>query len=493
MAVAVVLVLAMLGIVLHPLKVSDQIDLATQQQMQQREEQLRQEMTRLQQEVEELTQEPQSGLFLKDMLFATWDLGLFWAFTGGLVPLLGLCWMATEQDLDKSGSSREESSSSSDEEEEAPLKWDPGSNLLQQMQLPVLRLANTCKVVEELVADLLHACSLVTLKTALLRLEPCLGVGSTFEGWSPRRDTVYSLLVPLKPPAGHCFHLELGAGGELPERHGCVRVELQCLCRRQQLLRDARCFLHQPEAELRSNEGPCLLQYLCTDSCLDVEKSARWLQLVVPDAWQLLPASYHCQLTVLPSSRSCKLWLDNANGRSLCIEILLGVQQGDSGVFLTSQEARAGLTSSTTWLESCTVPEMLFFRFVATQAPRHSCHLACLQLFAHLLEGTGFSTYCLKTALMHLLTVTPLTAWHRADLRERLDDTLQFLHRCLEEKQLPHFLLGNERVPREVPLPPAFRAARPLNLFQRLAHEPAAHAQALREFSQLQDRLRSLS
>ncbi|XP_064369581.1 inositol 1,4,5-trisphosphate receptor-interacting protein-like 1 [Dromaius novaehollandiae] len=316
------------------------------------------------------------------------------------------------------------------------------------MQLPALRLANTCKVVEELVGNLLHTWHLITLKTALLRLEPCLGVGSTFEGWSPRRDTVYSLLVPLKPPAGHCFHLELGTGGELPERHGCVRVELQCLCRRQQLLRDTRCFLHQPEAELRSNEGPCLLQYLCTDSCLDVEKSARWLQLVVPDAWQLLPASYHCQLTVLPSSHSCKVLMENVSGRS--IEILLGVQQGDSGVFLTSQEARAGLTSSTTWLESCTVPEMLFFRFVATQAPWHSCHLTGLQLFAHLLEGTGFSTNCLKTVLMHLLT-----SWHRGDLREQLDDVLQYLQHYLE-------------VPREVLQPLVFQIASLLNLFHSL-------------------------
>ncbi|XP_067151798.1 inositol 1,4,5-trisphosphate receptor-interacting protein-like 1 [Apteryx mantelli] len=493
MAGGIVLILAVLGIVPHPLKVGDQIDLATQQRMQQREEQLRQEMIRLQQELDKMTQKLQSRLFLKNMLLAMWEVWPFGALPGALVLLFELFWMATEVDSDESESSSDESSSSSEEEEEAPVnEWDVGRFLMQQMQVPVLHLAKRCKVVEALVGDLLHACHLITLNTPLLRLEQCIGVGSAFEGWSSHWDTVYSLLVPLKPPTGHCFHLELGAGGELPARHGRVRVELECVCLRQQLLGDVRCFLHRPEAELGRNQGPCLLQYLCSHSYLDVEKTACWFQLTAMNAWLLLPASHRCRLTVLPSSRSCKLRLEKVSGRSLSIEILFGVQQGDSRVFLTSQQARAGLPSSTTWLESCAVPEMLFFRFVARQAPQDSCHLTCLNLFARLLEGTGFSTYCLKTVLMHLLTVIPLSRWHRGHLLERVDGILQYLQRCLEDKQLHHFLLGNERVPREVPLPVAFQTASPLNLFQRLAQEPDAHAQALRDFRRLQVRLRSL-
>nr|XP_009669026.1 PREDICTED: inositol 1,4,5-trisphosphate receptor-interacting protein-like 1 [Struthio camelus australis] len=419
-------------------------------------------MTQLQQQFDHMTEELQNKLLWKDVLLVMWDMGLFGAFAGVLGLLLRLFWMATELDFDESDSSGDESSSSSEHEEEARVnEWDLGRFLMQQMQLPELHLANRCQLVEALVGDLLRACHLISWKTVLPRLQACIGVGSTFEGWSSRGDTVYSLLVPLKPPTGLSFHLELGTGGQVPARDG---------------------------PGPRAGGSGCW----ATHCYLDVEKTAHWLHLIVMNAWLLLPASHHCQLTVLPSSRSCKLHLENTAGNSLAIDMLLGVQQGDSAVFLTSQEAEAGLSSSTTWLESCAVAEMLFFRFVARHVPRDSCHLTCLQLFAHLLEATALSPYCLKTVLMHLLTVTALSGWHRRDLLQRLDDILHYLHRCLEEKQLHHFLLGNERVPGEVSLPPAFQTASPLNLFQYLAQQPDAHAQALQQFRELQDRLRSL-
>nr|XP_009671865.1 PREDICTED: inositol 1,4,5-trisphosphate receptor-interacting protein-like 1 [Struthio camelus australis] len=430
-AVGTVLILAMLSIVLQPLKVSDQIDLATQQQMQQHEQQS-QELTRLQQELEHMTEEPQSGLFTAEVLFAMKGKGLFGAFAGTFGLLFGLFCMATEQDFDESDRSSDESTSSS-EEEDAAYERDAGRFLEQLSQWPVQRLAKRGKVVQVLVGDFLHACHLLTLKTVLPQLEPCIGVGSAFEGWSPCHDnTVYSLLVPSKPPAAHSFHLELGTSGELPARHGRVHAQLECVCQREQLLGDALCFLHHPEAELGRNEGPHLLRYLCTQSYLDVEKITCWFQLIVMNAWLLLPPSHRCKLSLLPSSRSCKLRL-----------------QDNSEVYLTSQEAEAGLTSSITWLESCAVPEVLFFRFMARQAPRDSCHLECLQLFAQL-GGTGFSSYCLKTVVMHLLTIILLSSWHRGDVQERLSDVVHYPHRRLEEKQLYHFLLGNKRVPREL-------------------------------------------
>ncbi|NWV41052.1 IPIL1 protein, partial [Grantiella picta] len=41
-------------------------------------------------------------------------------------------------------------------------------------------------------------------------LERAIGVGSAFEGWSPREeDVVYRFLVPMTPPQGHSFHLEM--------------------------------------------------------------------------------------------------------------------------------------------------------------------------------------------------------------------------------------------------------------------------------------------
>ena len=69
---------------------------------------------------------------------------------------------------------------------------------------------------------------------------------------------------------------------------------------------------------------------------------------------------------------------------------------------------------------------------------------------------------------------------------------MRHLRCCLEEKRLGHFFLGNERVPEEISLPPDFRTLEPLNLFQCLAQDPAAHAEALREFVELRDRLTRL-
>ncbi|NXI74703.1 IPIL1 protein, partial [Anseranas semipalmata] len=66
-------------------------------------------------------------------------------------------------------------------------------------------------LVDELVRDLLHAFGLLSPNTFFPVLQPAIGVGSAFEGWSPsEEDAVYRLLVPLKAPVGHVFHLEMG-------------------------------------------------------------------------------------------------------------------------------------------------------------------------------------------------------------------------------------------------------------------------------------------
>ncbi|NXA34133.1 IPIL1 protein, partial [Eudromia elegans] len=340
--------------------------------------------------------------------------------------------------------------------------------------------------VQELVDNLLHTCHMISLSTFLPRLEPCIGVGSSFEGWSHRaEDTVYRVLVRLKPPPGHSFRLRPSADGELPARPGCVRVKLQCMCKREQLLGDVLCFRHHSYEQVRRHQRPGLLQILCTDSYLDVEKTAHWLQLFVQNAWDVIAEQQNCQLAVLPSSRSCPLQLTYDSGRTVHVDMVLGVQQDELGVFVGSQEAEADL-SSTTWLESCALHELLFFRCVARQAPLGSCHLTCLQLLTYLLADSVLSPAHLKTVTMHLLTLLPPSEWCPQHLLERLRDILQYLRRCLEERQLHHFLVGNERVPRELSLPAAFQAASPLNLFQRLARE--SQARALHELTQLQDR-----
>ncbi|NWV58431.1 IPIL1 protein, partial [Daphoenositta chrysoptera] len=145
----------------------------------------------------------------------------------------------------------------------------------------------------------------------------------------------------------------------------------------------------------------------------------------------------------------------------------------------------ARLPPSTTWLQSYAVAEAKFFRHVARQAPPRSCHLKCLRLCARLLEGSGFSSYALKTTVMHLLTLIPLSEWQPGYLLLRLDDIMNYLRCCLEEKLLKHFFFGNEDMPEEISLPPGFQGAQPLNLFQHLAQDPAAQIEAMQEFEQL--------
>ncbi|OXB52325.1 UNVERIFIED_CONTAM: hypothetical protein H355_012717 [Colinus virginianus] len=143
------------------------------------------------------------------------------------------------------------------------------------------------------------------------------------------------MLVPMKPPLGHSFHLELGPERKEGWRNSRIRVELKCMCARERLVGDILCFLHHPKDELREQQKPSLLETLCTGSYLNMDATATWFQELVRVAWVLLPQSDTVELELLPSTRSCKLRLTTATGRVLCIELVLGLQQEGSETFLT--------------------------------------------------------------------------------------------------------------------------------------------------------------
>ncbi|NWR51262.1 IPIL1 protein, partial [Regulus satrapa] len=313
--------------------------------------------------------------------------------------------------------------------------------------------------------------------------QQAIGVGSTFEGWSPcAQDVEYHVLVPLSPPPGHAFHLELDSAGML-QRSFCVRVELLCTCKRVQLGEDLLCFVHHPEEELRRKQDPSLLQTLCNGSYLDVEKTVQWFYRFIRVAWLFLPESRHWSLMLLRSSRSCKFQL-NRDKESFMVEVIFGVQQGDSDVFVGTQPTEVDIPS-TTWLETYTVAEAKFFKHISRQAPYDSCHLKCLQLLTRILVGEGFSSYALKTVVMHLLNTTPLTQWRRRDFGQRLIDILKYLCCSLKTNELNHFIIGNERFPMEISLPSDLRVAESPNLFRHLASNPYAHAKAMQEYGHL--------
>ncbi|KGL93757.1 Inositol 1,4,5-trisphosphate receptor-interacting protein-like 1, partial [Charadrius vociferus] len=342
-------------------------------------------------------------------------------------------------------------------------------------------------LVEELLRELICVFQELLSNSLYPVLQPAIGVGSAFEGWSPHGDdAVYCLLVPLKPPRGHTFHLELGTAAEMPEKGSCVRVELECTCTSKQLGENTLCFLHDPKEDMR-NQNASLLHTLCTGPYLDVQKTAHWFRNLVRSAWVFVPQSFRYNLKVLPCSRSCKLQLTNAFGRTFFVEMIFGVQQGDSDIFLTSQSTEAIFTPSTMWLESYAVAEVKFFRHVAREAPHDTFHLKCLQICTRILVGTSFSDYILKTVVMHLLNTLPLSSWRMSEFLMRLQDIMEYLCTCLEKKRLNHFFFGNKNIPEEIILPPALQTAKPCNLFHRLAQDPRAYIKALYEFSELQD------
>ncbi|XP_075008518.1 LOW QUALITY PROTEIN: inositol 1,4,5-trisphosphate receptor-interacting protein-like [Calonectris borealis] len=325
--------------------VGDELDEATRERMQQRAEMLSREMTRLLQELEQSTQEQstqeqstreQSGFAWGALLFAALQQWQFWAIAGALVLLFGLCWWLRKRSREPGSSSKEGSSRSrvdkEDQEEKPSFALDVGRiSVKRLLDLPI-----SFTMAEKLVEELLRICRNLSRNSFKPRLKPAIRVGIPCEGWSPREeDIIYRLLVPLQPPRGHAFHLELGTAGERPAKDSYIRVELECTCRREQLGENMLCFLHHPEEELRRNQGPSLLGTLCTGPYLDLEKTTHWFQILVEGAWMLLPLSRDYRLTVLPSRRSCKLRLTSASNSTLLIEMMFAVQQEDSDTFLS--------------------------------------------------------------------------------------------------------------------------------------------------------------
>ncbi|NXY31889.1 IPIL1 protein, partial [Pomatorhinus ruficollis] len=315
-------------------------------------------------------------------------------------------------------------------------------------------------------------------------LKRAIGVGSAFEGWSPReQDVVYRVLIPMTPPRGHSFHLELDSAGQRHVRNFRVRVQLECTCSREQQGENMLCFLHHPEEELRSNQDPSLLDTLCTHSYLDVHKTARWFYQLVRAVWPALPQSHSWHLKLLPSRRSCQIKVANGE-ESFRIEMLFGVRRDDSHIFVSSQ-TREAYTPSTTWPETYAVAEAEFFKHIARQAPPDSLHLKCLQFFTRLQLGFSFSTYTTKTIVMHLLSVPPVSSWRRRDLLLRLVDISDSLHLCVQAKRLNHFIVGNQRLPGEIKLPRDVQKAKTINLLHHLAQQSAAHRQAISDYQVL--------
>nr|XP_054487228.1 inositol 1,4,5-trisphosphate receptor-interacting protein-like 1 [Agelaius phoeniceus] len=410
---------------------------------------------------------------------------------------------ATEKEDSDGG--KEESSSVENTEKTGDVGNEQGIVLVNRIEWPVEDLERGCSVIAELMESLTRVFVDSVSNSFYPVPQEAIGVGSAFEGWSPRDwDGVYRVLVPLNAPPGHTFQLELNSAGQVAARTFSVRVELVCTCEKEQLGEEPLCFLHHSRKELRWKQKRSLLGTLCTSSYLDVEKTSHWFCQLVRGSWLQVPQWHSWHLVLQPCSRSCRLQLSKGR-KSLRVEMLFGVHQGDSDIFVVSQPTeaqkggssifvsshptKANITASTAWPEMYAVAEAKFYRHITRQLPCENLHLKCLQLFTGILRGTGFSSSTWKTVVMHVLTTVPLFRWHRSAFPRRLWDVMAYLDRCLQLTRLEHFVLGNERLPTEISLPPAMRGVEPPNLFEHLAQDPAALREAMQAYGRLRYRL----
>ncbi|XP_010115296.1 PREDICTED: inositol 1,4,5-trisphosphate receptor-interacting protein-like 1 [Chlamydotis macqueenii] len=332
MAVGLGLLVIVLAIQ-HGLKDHRQIDVATAERMQQREEYLHEKMTQLLQEIEA------SKCTWEDWLLRSvlqhWPL---LSTAGAMLLLAEICWLGREVNFASDSCSDQDSSSSEEEKEkeEDEQEEEDLSCVNSLVASPMQVLPDTCKGLKKLVGDLLSMCQVVSKRTLMPQMQAAVGMDDTYETWRIHEDSIsYRLLVFLQPPPGYSFSLEPATTGQLAARRCSVRVGLECMCWREQLLGDSLCFLHHPDDKLRTDQSSYLLRTLCTCSYLDVEKIACWAQRLVRSAWLLFPQSRVCQLTVLPSSQSCRFQLTSTSKMNICTEMTFAVQQGSSVSYLS--------------------------------------------------------------------------------------------------------------------------------------------------------------
>uniref|UniRef100_A0A670IR70 ITPRIP like 1 n=1 Tax=Podarcis muralis TaxID=64176 RepID=A0A670IR70_PODMU len=493
MALAPLIFLAVLALVHHPLMVSDHTDLATLDRLQEREKLMKTEMGRLQTEVDQKGWSWDPRQSREDWVTTdpaaedgTWD---GWHYVALVILILfGCCGRTIEKEPGYDWSTDSSSSTTFGEEDyddtDTESECDESKQKMletfcdQHVELETSGLTSTCDFVETFVNDLLEACrGALPYQNIHPVLENCIGVDSAFEGWHTQTPSkAFRVLVPVLPPKGHSFHIETSESEGAPSTHGHILVETECVCKRERFLGDVVCFLHHPEQELSSGkQGIFLFHVLCTSFHLDVEKTIHWFQGLVGKAWPSIQPWYNFDLVPQPSNSTCRLKLVYQSGTSISVDIILGVQQGDSLVFLTTQPAEMDRLTGTVWQKSYAVQELLFFQWVSLRVPEESCHLKCLQIIIYFKESSPsegknmvLTNYHYKTCLMHLLLSQPPLDWGPESSAQRLQDILLYMHTALQERYLQHFVIGNISLPIRIPMPNVLRRATPVNLFRHL-------------------------
>ncbi|RMC14484.1 hypothetical protein DUI87_09580 [Hirundo rustica rustica] len=306
------------------------IDVFTIQQMHQRKKFLHQ-MMQLLQETGWIRPLQEASLLSGLQLY------LFWA--AAAVMLIEVCWVAWQMKVTSCTCYKQDTSGSEedDEEKEERLREQHHSVRLFSVpnELSMQGLSDMCRDVKKMMHDVLRVCRMFSKDTFMPEMYPATRKNSIHESWSISENRIlYQLLVFLQPPSRHSFRLELYNGTHLPERCSNIRVVLECTCLRN--TGNIPCFVHPSKTNGTAQHSP-LLQNLCTGSYLDVEEIACWVQNSVQTAWEHLPLWQHWQLTLLPSSHSCRVLLSGPSDMQLCAVLVFAVEQGSPGTFLILQ------------------------------------------------------------------------------------------------------------------------------------------------------------
>uniref|UniRef100_A0A8C6ZUB5 Inositol 1,4,5-trisphosphate receptor-interacting protein n=1 Tax=Nothoprocta perdicaria TaxID=30464 RepID=A0A8C6ZUB5_NOTPE len=317
-------------------------------------------------------------------------------------------------------------------------------------------MARMREMVEGFADDLLEALRSVCNRDADMEVEDCMGVGSMYENWRVRKPFVCDLIVPFT------WAHEDAAG---------------CICDKTKLGEDMLCLLHSQAIATRpSSEMEDLLCFKNTQY-LDADQVMKWFQIAVTKAWNRISHKYEFDLSFSLLDSPGALKIKFKSGKSIAFNLTPVVQYENSDVYFISHFPRSGLAadqpSSTHWFLTFAVYERRFIQLVSKMLPANACHVSCLQILSFLhgkqcsLTGpSGLSNYHLKTVLLHLLQARPCQDWAPEKLEARLQDMLKFLEKCLHEKKLYHFFIGNGKVPAELGFPIIFQRAEPLNLFR---------------------------
>ncbi|XP_027528725.1 inositol 1,4,5-trisphosphate receptor-interacting protein-like 1 [Neopelma chrysocephalum] len=289
----------------------------------------------------ERTQDPQSdavsarqmterALFLEQKVTELWE-EIEWRRALEDLPLLWilqhwLFWLAAAAVLGWLTWQREEASRRRREQEELSAAAAAGGPFAALSLSPLQDLPFMGRTLKKLVRDLLEVCQVLSQNTFMPELHPATGQQGTIESWHDLGDCiVYQLLLFLRPPPRHSFRLQLPDAMDVLHS---IRVLLECSCSR--TAGNILCFVHPTY----NHQHSPLVSTLCTDSHLEVQKVAGWLQRLVESAWERLPQWHDWQLRLLPSSRSCRLLLTGPCEVRLCAVLLLALQQGRPGTFL---------------------------------------------------------------------------------------------------------------------------------------------------------------